>query len=90
MMTVDCYDTYATGHDGSILHFDVIVTAGTARSVVEEVAAQFAGGHLPEVEAQLRRKSNGNQAAISPEGLDSVKRHGFAIVPLVNRKRLAA
>lgn len=89
-MKFDYYDTYATGHDGSILHFDVIVTAGTAKPVVEEVAAQFAGGHLPEVEAQLRRKSNCNQAAISPEGLDSVKRRGFAIVPLVNRKRLAA
>lgn len=52
-MVIDCYDTYATGRDGSILHFDVVVAAGTLKAIVEHVAAQFAGGHSPEVEAEL-------------------------------------
>ncbi|MCA9125764.1 MAG: DUF2024 family protein [Planctomycetales bacterium] len=89
-MRVDCYDTYATGQDGSILHFDLIVAAGTPKAVVEEVAARFAGSPLPEVDAELRRKSNSRQSEFPLDSLQAVMETGFAILPPVNRKRLAA
>jgi hypothetical protein len=87
-MVIDCYDTYATGHDGSILHFDVVVAAGTLKGIVEHVAAQFAGGHSPEVEAELRVSAA--QANVTAEHRIELKRQGFAIVEKTSRKKLAA
>ena len=89
-MVIDCYDTYATGHDGSILHFDVIVTVGTTKSTVEEVAAQYAGGHSPEVEVEFSRRVLAAQAHLTAEHRIELKRRGYAIVEKSNRRKLAA
>ena len=89
-MVIDCYDTYATGYDGSILHFDVVVAAGTLKTIVEHVAAQFAGGHSPEVEAELSCRVSAAQANVTVEHRIELKRRGFAIVERTIRKKLAA
>ena len=89
-MVIDCYDTYATAHDGSILHFDVVVAAGTLKGIVEHVAAQFAGGHSPEVEAELSCRVSAAQASVTAKHRIELKRRGFAIVEKTSRKKLAA
>jgi hypothetical protein len=89
-MVIDCYDTYATGPDGSILHFDVVVAAGTLKAIVEQVAAQFAGSHSPEVEAKFSCRVLAAQARVTTEHRIELKRRGFAIVEKTTRKRLAA
>ncbi len=89
-MVIDCYDTYATGHDGSILHFDVFVAAGTLKEIVEQVAAQFAGGHSPEVDAELSSRAFAAQARMAPEYRTEVKRRGFAIVLKTKQRQHAA
>jgi hypothetical protein len=89
-MDIDCYDTYATGHDGSILHFDVVVAAGTLKGIVEHVAAQFAGGPSPEVEAELSCRVSTAQASVTAAHRIELKQRGFAIVEKTSRKKLAA
>jgi hypothetical protein len=44
-MVIDCYDTYATRHNSSILHSDVVVAAGALKGIAEHIAAYFACGH---------------------------------------------
>lgn len=89
-MLTDCYDTYATGHDGSILHFDVVVAAGTPKRIVEQFAAQFAGGHSPEVEAELICMDLATQASVTAQHRIELERRGYAIVQNLNRRKLAA
>lgn len=89
-MVIDCYDTYATGHDGSILHFDVVVAAGILRAIVEHVAAQFAGGHSPEVEAELLCRDLVTQVRLTAEQRIELKRRGYAIVEKSKSRKLAA
>lgn len=53
-MKVDVYDTYATSVDGSTIHFDVLVPAGTS----EEIAFRFAKEWLSRVglsQAELKQ-----------------------------------
>ena len=89
-MVIDCYDTYATGHDGSILHFDVVVASGTPKAIVEHVAAQFAGSHSPEVEAKFSCRVSAAQASVTAKHRIELKRRGFAIVEKTSRKKVAA
>lgn len=89
-MVFDSYDTYATARDGSLLHFDVVVAAGTLKVIVEMVAAQYAGGHSPEVEAEFSLRTSALQPTISPEYQTAVKRRGFAIALRTSRRKVAA
>ncbi len=89
-MTLESYDTYATGRAGEVLHFDIVVAAGTLRAVVEMLAASYAASESPEVEAELRPVAPASPFSLAIEYRTAVKQRGFAIIPRVRQRRLAA
>lgn len=89
-MVFDSYDTYATGHDGKILHFDIVVAAGTLKPVVEMLAAKYAESQSPEVETELVSRTPALQIGLAPEQRAIVRQQGFLIVPHCRERKLAA
>ncbi len=89
-MKLDVYDTYATASDGSLLHFDVFVVAGTPVHTVSQVAHDFARCDDPEIEMELNLWKSSRIDSVDAEALVAVHRKGFAIVPLSPRQKKAA
>ena len=40
-MQLEIYNTYARGSDGGLMHFDVLVPAGTGQAIAREKATQW-------------------------------------------------
>lgn len=89
-MMFDSYDTYATGRDGEILHFDIVVAAGTPKPVVEMLAAKYAESQSPEVETELISRTSTLPTELAMDQRAAVKQHGFAIASYNDRRRMAA
>ncbi len=89
-MTLESYDTYATGRKGEVLHFEIVVAAGTLKAVVEMLAASYAASHSPEVEAELLPIEPASSFCVAAEYRVAVKRNGFAIIPHAAQRRFAA
>ncbi|MFG0254312.1 MAG: DUF2024 family protein [Rhodopirellula sp. JB053] len=81
-MKMDVYDTYATASDGTILHFDSLVPAGTCRTEVEQFVDDFVGAPDPEIEIALDRWKSSGQFPIAPTAIAKVEQCGFAVSQL--------
>ncbi|MCS7465398.1 DUF2024 family protein [Stieleria sp. ICT_E10.1] len=84
-MKYDFFDTYATDPDGTVLHFDAIVPAGTSQRVVRRLIHGYVGGDDPEIEIQRNRWKSSGHGRIDVAALAELQQHGFAVVPLMNR-----
>lgn len=80
-MILDSYDTYVTGQGGKLLHFDIIVAAGTFKPVVEMLAAKYSESQSPEVETELVSRTPALQIGLAPEQRAVVRQQGFLIEP---------
>jgi len=76
-MKVDVYDTYATGPDGAVMHFYMLVPAGTPRSDVLRTLHDYVGVVDPEIETERSRCRPFADANL----LDEIDRSGFSILP---------
>lgn len=80
-MKVDVYDTYATGGDGSTVHFDVLVPNGTAPTQAFEFACHWlAAVGLSSAELKQSRCNFCHTENASPRVIIDIENDGYHII----------
>ena len=80
-MKVDVYDTYATGSDGAIVHFDVLVPAGTNAATAYHYACTWlAAVGLNHAELKQSRCNYCHTENASNDVVSDIEADGYHII----------